>query len=131
MVIPRRRGNQASGFEHRGPRFTGQPFLYFPLSLGPVGSLAQRADAAARHDHGPNERDGKSSDGGALANQRGIQVAGQVGAVVGGDEVGLGFVQAADRVAEEGDELFLRPAKPSAMLAMTDSVESLIWTTSR
>jgi hypothetical protein len=47
-------------------------------------------------------------------------------------QVGLSFFEAADGVAEEGDEFLLGAAAEAfGQLAMTDSLESLIWRTRR
>jgi hypothetical protein len=107
-VVAGRFGRFSRRFKPFGARLAGDAFVDFPRLARPAFRLTKRADAAAGHYHRPDECHGQLADRRPFAEQCGVLILGQVVAVVGGAEVGLGFIETAEGVAEELDEFFLR-----------------------
>ena len=96
--------------EHRRTRLAGDTFVNFPHAAGPVGAFAQVADAGARQDHGADEADGEFANFGPFPIQLCELVLVEIFTVVGGAQVRLRCVKAADGIAEKGNEFLLRAA---------------------
>jgi hypothetical protein len=84
-----------------------------PDPLRPVVGRADRSDAPRRHEHRTDEPDDHFANLGSLLKQRRILIFRETAAIVSRAEMRPGFVQAAKRVSEEGNELLLR-ASPKA-----------------
>src|SRR5262245_60760200 len=91
-------------------RLAGDSLIHFPDLFRPALDHTDVFDARSWHHHGPDERNDLLPNDGPFLKLLSELIACQVFAVIGRAEVGLRLVQAPQSVAQERDELSLRPA---------------------